>query len=841
MIIHQAISGENSKNAWDLLNTSMSDEISAKNIAFKSDLQDQSRGIFWESSIRGFLYENYFLLMRTFPDDSPNVRPGRAFSHVLIISKKDIKLINDISQLFKFLPNSINKDCELDKIDFQPTILNQAKDDKIFEKRFNKVVHGYVNLDEYNNTIIWIGDKDYEKTISRFWQIISLEEKYKLNFGINFNVDAIQENKLNLINTPENIESKFINRGYCIVRIGDQKDLTKLSEQIIAGDKEATKRIGKFKKAIGLSNIDIAEIDKVAIVIPTFENFENVQDFKKINTLAHVIANYSPSPEKGVQFKMELIERLVSIVEDSDLLNIILLKSFKVDSFKKSELLLKKAIKSWFSKNLFAIKEAQKINFLPLFQKLKDNREEKWWLKAIKKELENFVGDIDTKRAGIIISWIQNDDYIFRFIKNSIDTSKESEEIFVEKIPNEIEESKVEEIIQFSIKREWFFLHSKLLLFKYSFKEALTEHLKVLPPTSGAGIEIILERKLPIDIIEFTVTNGDERLIFISGKMCSKSPELVSNIDIRNSNWRKILLNYLQNGNSFEDIDNAPVIIEQIYDALIDGIAISGDLLLKVSATRYSNILNYPKRSELWVKIPSQIRPVFLEKTSSKLLNNISNDSTVEVPTDPVLSNYILQNGISDFLYFNRANIKSVLPVLIAFEKIPQHVIKDYISNFKGELDLIDAIQIGRLVKERNFNNVANEIRIKANDSNEFKRALSECYTTLDFFDQCKVWLSNDMPDIDISINDWWESFTEVSIRLYNGGPTQNKIWTISGGEEYDLLAKATGKEIWIDALRKLREGSASGITEEQLLNEMIKEHKTNNELKILKQLRDKL
>jgi hypothetical protein len=94
---------------------------------------------------------------------------------------------------------------------------------------------------------------------------------------------------------------------------------------------------------------------------------------------------------------------------------------------------------------------------------------------------------------------------------------------------------------------------------------------------------------------------------------------------------------------------------------------------------------------------------------------------------------------------------------------------------------------------------------------------------------------------IEVSDDEWWDAFTELSYRLYNSGPTENKIWIQAGGKEYDLLTKGTGKEVWIAALQKLKKGGCTGLTVKKLLKAMVEEHSKNDELKTLKNLYSKL
>jgi len=89
VIIHQSICGEVDK-AWGLIKTTLPDVNIAKNIAFRTDLQDQTSGVNWEPAIRGFSEGDYFLIMKTFEDTALDVRRGRKYSHVLMIPKEKI-------------------------------------------------------------------------------------------------------------------------------------------------------------------------------------------------------------------------------------------------------------------------------------------------------------------------------------------------------------------------------------------------------------------------------------------------------------------------------------------------------------------------------------------------------------------------------------------------------------------------------------------------------------------------------------------------------------------------------------------------------------------------------
>jgi hypothetical protein len=841
IIIHQSLCGENSKKAWDLLQTTMPDTSIAKSIAFKADLQDQAGGVAWQPTIRGFMQDDFFLLMKTFPDKSPDVRPGRAFSHVLLISKKDIDSVVDIGSLFKYLPNEINKSISLASINFNPKEVSGIDLPTGFQERFNKAIHGLKKTADFKNTIIWVGEENFEQAVFRFWQVLSPSEKEILNFGIYFNVVAIPDGKLNFITTPENIESKFLNGGFCLIRRNDTQILTEISEQFLAGYVSAGLRIKKFQETIEAKKLSRADIDKIAIIIKTFEEIDSIDDLKKLNSLSHIVAEFSPDEKKGILFKENLVDKICKMIENGDVKDIPLVKKFNLKSFKDSETKLTLSITNWINNNLFSASETKKKDFSTLFIQLKESTTANWWTKLIGDRIKTFLAKINSESASIVFNWLQSDFEIFKNIHSDIDSSKESEKHFISQLPTNLDKSKYAAIKEFAVKRSWYKFHSTLLIREHPFELAISEQLKVdTDYNSLDGIEIILNGIKPKAIIDFTVSNGDKRLIEIAGKLCHAEPSELERIDFTIIHWQEVWLKSIGNGNKISDGFKEPQkTIFTLFDAMIDGNTINQQLLEMISDTEFGNILKYKKRENLWNKFPTALQTKFLAKTATILLESLSKDSTVEIPTDKILSDYIIKYAIGDFLFYNP--IKNVLPIFNRFSAFPENYIATYIKNYQGHISAIEATQLGKLIHDRKYSDVANEVFYKANSYNNWKLTLAECYTLLGFRSQMSIAWTGIIKNVKITEDQWWNALTEIACKLYGGGPKENKIWTEADGEEYDLLTIGTGKELWIAALRKLRNGGCQGITVDKLLKKMMKEHKRNEELITINDLKNNI
>lgn len=844
IIIHQAICGERNK-AWDLLKTTMPDSDIAKKIAFKTDLQDSSpSGIPWKPVIRGFPFDNYYLLVKTYPDTSPDVRKGRVFSHCLVIAKEDLHDIVDLKQLLAHFKDSIDKSISLERITRYEKTENIPTIRESLQPRFNKAIRGFTNIENHKSTIIWIGQEDYEDAVCRFWQLLAPEKRATFNFGINFNTSEIPTGKINFITTPENIENKFVNSGFYVIRKDDSIALTEFSEKFLASDIETSERLAAFKMAIETADFPVSEISIIAKGITTFENINTVKDLKLLITLSHIVAKYSPDEKKGIPFKNQLLDKICSITGKANVQEIMLLKIFKNESFKDSETKLSQAMIIWIDNILFSANENKKKDLTPIIKQYYEASSTNWWVNLIGEKVKNFLAKINSSRAEVIWQWITNNIGLLKELQSDIDFSITAENHFISHFPAKIEKSIFSALKSFAAKVKWLKLHATILKNEHPFELAISEQLKVDTDLQfDEAVKIITNGVKPQSILDFTVTSGDNRLIKITGHLCHEDSTLLSKINVRNSNWQGIWFEAISNGNNIADgIKNPQKEIFKLFDNIVDENSCNENLLEKISENEFANLLGYPKMELILLKLPISLKNKFLEKTASTLLKSVSEDSTFKVPSDKTLSDYIINSeAISTFLYYNQGNIKNALPIFNTFKQLPEHILKDYVSNYTGPLDVIDATQLGKLVSDRRYKSVANVIDNKTFSNNNFKYALTECYSMLGFFKQGLIFLSGRSSNVKITTDQWWDAIQELLIKLYSSGPSDNKIWLQAGGEEYDLLTSGTGKKLWIHALEKLRNGGCTGITIEKLLKKIRKEHPNNDELKTLKELKSKI
>ncbi len=836
ILIHQSICGEVNK-AWGLIKTTLPDIGIAKNIAFRTDLQDQTSGIHWDPAIRGFSEGNYFLIMKTFEDTSPDVRRGRKFSHVLIISKKDIEGIDNIEQIINLLPENIDKDTVLEPLSLELVPSTCRLSPKI-QGRFNKLIKGYITIKNFKNTLIWIGQENFDVAVIELWKRLAASERQNFQFGITFNNDNKEKENISLFSVPESVQSKFIRSDFFAVAKNDNHKPTELIEQWLIGDAVVQQRIQNFEKAVESNSISRGDINLIAKGIDTFEQVDSIKDLKKLSTLSHLIAQYAPSNDQGKEFKEQLLNKIIQLTEIASFSDLIVLRNFKIESFKNSKKLLTKAFTTWIGKYIFSVSDIY-TNYKPFFEHIKTSNLN-WWDKVIEQELKLYIGTIQVSKVSVIYAWLAEFPSLLTSLDSLIDKSKDSEKCFIKKIPEKIPQDLIEELKLFSLNNHWFRLYAQLLNAQFELKEALTELIKIdQDETHFEAINIIITGKNQKFVLDYAIDTGEVRMLKIAGKICHASPKYLAQMDILNDNWKSVWLEAIENGNSVAKGLNEPdKKIYKLFDSLISGNPVSERLLNKISQSEFGDILSYSNRSELWERFPASVRNNFLAKTSATFFKQSSEKLGVNIQRDRILLDYINHKGIYDFLDSNKKNIINVIPLFENFSQLSDNLLKDYINDFSGSINAIEARQLGKLIVKRRFSNSAYLVYSKASKANNWRFALAECYHLLDFITKCILKVSGILSNIDINPGQWWQSAEELIVELYPNGTSLTTVWKKAGGKESDLLTKGTSSEIWNDAIYKLRKGKFKDITMNSLFKEIKKQYEDNQKFKILYELR---
>ncbi|MDH5718755.1 MAG: effector-associated domain EAD1-containing protein [Spirochaetia bacterium] len=831
MIVHQAIYGDNS-GAYALLKTSLTDTELAKRICNVTDLLDRpSSGHLTEPVIRGFAFNNSYIFIKSFPDNEPSIRKGRVLSHTLIINQDDLHQLNDLNKLFShFLP-------EPDKYpNLMPIVIENANlnPTQIVNKtsREASAINGMLHHSSYNNTIIWIGEEGYFAFVAKIWNKIEGHLKRKLRLGVGFNPQKIDTQKFNILYVLEDYESKWKASDFCIIGKEDIGILESMSSYLLAGQKDKSEPLNDLIKTFGVLPTEFEDYEYLEAGVTTYKNLSPTTDFNSLIVLCDLISKYSPEQKVAKAEKQKLIMQVSSRINLASAEQIFKLKNADWKGFLNGQQLIGDQIANWIGTSLFSLKDDGSIaNIISTAFDL-EKKEEQWWKKTFAVGLKTTLEKWKPTYAIVLWNWFKKEYDLVKKLDTLLPITTQIETDFVfhwQKPARRL----AFEIQAFARKRKWLRLHALSVLQLFTPEKSIKSQLKIdTDPEYSAALTIMGNLIPDKKFLQLTVAIGELRLVKIVVTKVVKKPSLIKHLDVGNIIWRQIWLESIEQGmQPWVGIEKPSKILFTLLEEVIKGVKIEPKLLLKLSNSDYNDISNFKHRSEVWKHLDESIKPGFIKATTLgcvRLLDkkNIRIGDIEKEVQDRLIDPVIIERIIDDKM------IKISTKIRLFEEQIGLRE-KEFLKmlNIKC-FSLGESKRLGKLILVNQWREATDAIVNNIATRGDLKPALMECKTLLGFYEKLKLSISGTLSE-DISTEEWLDELTKQCYTKYPKGPAEMGLWERAGGQKYDLLTKGSGREIWLDAIRKIKNGYTN-VDRHKLLKEMLQDFSSSPELKEL-------
>jgi hypothetical protein len=825
--VHQALFGDDS-GAYSLLTSSFSDSAVPLRFANSTDLIDRPPdGVLAEPVIRGFWKEKCFMLIKSFPDTSSGVRKGRVFSHALIIQEKDLLRIQDITGLFKYHLGFIDKSLNLEPIHFK----NTGKYNEILkdDKRIFYAINSLIEHNENYNTIAWVGTNGYQNWISRIWAFIPQDIKKSIRIGAAFDPQRVDKNLLNLIYIPDSIKPNWANNNFKIVDLSDADSLRTQTGHYLAGHSDKSRELSELLSNFSIIPKDIDDISQFEKMIPTYKALDNGASLKKLIIFADLVSKYTAKTQSSLPSKQKLFNSILRNLHEASGVEINMLTSPDWTGFKDAEKKISESLDSWLNKNVFEEKNNKDIP--TLINKAFSETENPWWSDPIKKHILTGLKKWKKNYAKIFWKWITVEPELLEKLGSILPISAQNDIVLTTpRFKKEIEEK----VLQFANNRRWIFLHGMLVVRNHSINDAIMKQLSIDNDPKEFGALRIMSEKISSEIFLLSSLNfDDDRLYVLSAQILGRNPKLLSkHIVLENSRWHKLWLEFTCQGNEvWEGFSHPNIILNKIFDYIINGGVFNDDLLKTISSSTSNDLSSHPRRKDIWSILSGVTKINFLKKAAQSCLILISTKSLSLIELELPLRQEIQKDEtISGF--FKNHSIKTVskIELLKLFQNIDQkHVIFLIDSN---SFSNSESIVLGETIKNKQWKSAASHIGDIVLTRLDLKLAIQQCQELLNVFQRLGLSFFGVLKN-SISLDEWWDLFENQAIKLYPKGADQNGLWNYAGGHDSDLLLKGTGKEIWNHAVRIMRNGGNPKVS---LLTDKMLEEFPHDE--ILKKLR---
>lgn len=815
IVIHQAIYGEvqGKTSGHDLLASSDEKNELFKRVSGYTDLADRpAGGILSSPVVRGFLFEDHFLLIKTFPDKSPGLRSGRVFSHALFIPKADLHRVRDLSDLFQYHLPDIQKEVKMHPLEYlsqEAMTISGAVDGR-------EVAATNALLEQ--QLFVWLGEEGFWEWVTRIWPKLPTKVKHMLKIGAAFGPSYVNKEYLSLLYIPEDAKTMWERHSFRVLGVSESQTLRSSAAHWL---------VGYAKKATPFETL----LKDFAPIIDSIETLNRLEDYGKayhqidkdpglnrLLVLANFITQISPNERVGVKGKNRLMAAILQAILNAPVNMFMALTYQSWKGFPDAITSVSGAVLDWLTNHFLQGRHAKECG--AVLVKALEAETKNWWVNVVLDYVNNRLKKRQPSDASILWQWMKNEPALIARHTSWLPDDAENE--LTEKIPK-LETAVAIAVLRMAEQKGWLLLHAKVAAQCYSAEKAIEAHLRIdTNEDHTVALEALSESISESSFVPVAASHTDARLHRIAGKLIAENSLLLKGIDVTSEGWQKCWKAAIEQGSEvWSGISNPQHTLFEILDHLLAGNPFSGTLLNAISIGKHSNLKDYPQRASIWHALPEKARTGFITATLLELIDDLAtsklsfNDLEAELKNG-VQSQNVQQHVISSktIPLTKKLRLLDVLPGLGYYHA--QQLIRD--NHFLPA----EAEEFGQLVSKNRWETVADDLYKHRSHRKDLVPALLQCSHLLGFLQRLGLSVAGLKSDA-ITHDEWWQAFLSRAVELYPLGPTQNGLWTNAGGKLEELHYQGvSGKHSWSLAIKHIRNGGSPTV--KKLLKEMQKE-----------------
>lgn len=821
IVIQQATYGEvpGQSSGHDLLAASGEKDELFRRVSGLTDLADRPHGGIPNPIVRGLFAEDHFLLIKAFPDVNSGLRSGRLFVHVLFIAKSDLHRVRNISDLFRYHLPAIHKDAEMRPLEYDPRATSGA------QVAMTGRAAAASNALLTGKPFVWLGEKGYWEWLMCIWPQLPAREVETLRIGAAFSPAYAKSENLNLLYIPNDAQTLWERHSFRVIDTTTTETLHSPAVHWLVGDAKAA---SPFQTLLDDFAPKIDSIDLVNRLETNGSVYHRLDQKPKVSdllVLAHFISRVNPDERTGIEGKERLLSAILKVLPDASIERIRALNDQSWNGFPGAVEAVSATLRDWLTQHLLQGPKAKESG--SVLAKALEADASIWWSKAVLAHVADRLKTRQSNDASILWQWMIGEPALIAKHASWLPADAESE--LAQRIPK-LEPAVAEAVLHMAEQKCWLLLHAKVAALRYSPDKAIEAQLRIDTDVHHVrALEALSEEIEGKAFIPVATVHTDARLHRIAGKFIARNSKLLQGIDIASQGWQHCWEAAIEHGAEvWSGVLSPQQTFFRILDHLLSDKPFSDKLLIAISAGKQSSLKDYPQRASVWQKLPSTARSGFIAATLVEMIDELASGqlklSDLETELKGGLETQEMQRriiGRKEIPISKRICFIELLPGL-GVEYAQQLMRDEHLSSTEAE-------QLGRLVVQKGWHRIADELYDSRNHRRDLVPALLACASMLGFLKRCSLSLSGLKRDA-ISKEEWWGEFLIISIKLYPGGPEQHGLWDSAGGDLSQLHTNGTGRAKWSHAIQILRNNGKPAI--ETLIAEMLKTYSKNETLK---------
>ena len=816
MRVEQAIYGT-VKHGFALRYASGDTQLAGE-LAQRLDLPDtEPQGVDWSPVTSGFPVNNRYILARTFSDPSVD-RSGMVMTHALICHLDEIAAIDDLRPLLAHLITSFDLAPDaVEALDVTPVPgMPPATSD------LTDIARALVSRGP--GPVVRIGSDGFEAQIVSLWGRLWNGLRRKLYFRLSFGPrDVMETPEPTIVCTPTSLLGRWQKQ-----RIVGRSGATLARAAALIDGSAGAIELREFSTRIGASLNSFHELQLLEQAHAMA--FADPDNFAGLVSAVRLIERLSPDLNCGTVEKRTIIERLVEALPAAQPSNILTLRNLTLSSFATSGLAWQALERSVERSEYLPADDADMVTIVS--DALVRDDAIQPWREAVMRGLVRSGVTASDQFARAFWRWAESSPLVSSPLIKLIASNRKVLEALEVAGPAHMHAASAKPIIASAKNYGLFKLHAIAVGASMSPAEAALAQSAVEPGTDATAMRLAMRHAKPAEILDTVASVLDGRVLTIAGQAVATDPKLLAKREMSTDPNRCIWVMALRaDPGTWQGPEDPRKAFNQLLDEQIDGLQPPTELLDLLSVSPLADITSYPRRSEIWGKLPTAIRDRLLAATTNawfasvgvgRQSTSIESEMVDRIANDPRLDQLLM--------HFPAGMLGESLGIIDTLGGLDHTHFRRWALNAVRAvhpLSQTDADLLGRALASRGRSEIVNDmISIYRNGRRDVAPVLRHCLDLMSFFDRYFLGIAP------INSTQKWSALTELAAELFPNGPDQNALWERSGGRDADLSHLGTGKERWRRAIRDIECGRQPRVS--RLIQQMQVDFPENPKLRLI-------
>ena len=345
-----------------------------------------------------------------------------------------------------------------------------------------------------------------------------------------------------------------------------------------------------------------------------------------------------------------------------------------------------------------------------------------------------------------------------------------------------------------------------------------------------AAIKYILQALAPDEQVAAALVLPDQLVLSAAASAVASTPTLLDRLSLRAPRLQEIWAEALDlDHDAWRVSRDAGALQRRVFGCLLDG-GLSSALLNRLVRTPLGNLLDYPRRVEVWPALPASCRETCLLATARAWVESLSDRAAgaQHLEPEPELAAAIASSSILPNLAFSLQSLEfaQLLHVFAGNPELPDTLFEQPVHaacSSVTRLTAEEAGRAGRLVAARGWRGLTRRIWERHRRNEELRRFFEVCADHLDSWDRFRYGFHPPSRD------DLYRLLVETACELYPSGLMETEVWARAGGDPSRLDVSGPGKGQWEAAVREIRYGGRMRAGD--LIGTMLDDYPRNEKL----------